>query len=75
MEWVFEILDWQGIVMNQTILAAQPQPAENAPGVSRRIPRSLYLHCCPSGLLGVAVPVQIQTLTHSTWQVGLIRHA
>lgn len=23
------------------------------------------------GLLGVAVPVQIQIMTHSTWQVGL----
>ncbi len=23
------------------------------------------------GLLGVAVPVQIQMMTHSTWQVGL----
>lgn len=26
---------------------------------------------CLRGLLGVAVPVQIQMMTHSTWQVGL----
>ena len=53
-----------------TIPAAQSQPAENSPGVSRRF-IARFISILSLGLLGVAIPVQIQMMTHSTRQVGL----
>ncbi len=44
MEWVE--LDSR-LCHESKILAAQPQPVENAPGVSRRFYRSFYLHFVP----------------------------
>ena len=49
--------------------AAQSQPAENSPGVSRRF-IARFISILSLGLLGVAIPVQIQMMTHSTGRSG-----
>jgi MFS family permease len=53
-----------------TILAAESQLAENHPAF-RAVFIARFISILSLGLLGVAIPVQIQMMTHSTWQVGL----
>ncbi|MDR3103173.1 MAG: enterobactin transporter EntS [Yokenella regensburgei] len=53
----------QSWLLNLSLL--KTHPAFRAVFIAR------FISILSLGLLGVAVPVQIQTMTHSTWQVGL----
>lgn len=53
----------QSLLLNLSLL--KTHPAFRAVFIAR------FISILSLGLLGVAVPVQIQMLTHSTWQVGL----
>ncbi|MFW0767685.1 enterobactin transporter EntS [Trabulsiella odontotermitis] len=53
----------QSWLLNLSLL--KTHPAYRAVFIAR------FISILSLGLLGVAIPVQIQTMTHSTWQVGL----
>ncbi|HAT1618237.1 TPA: MFS transporter, partial [Raoultella ornithinolytica] len=53
----------QSRLLNLSLL--QTHPAFRAVFIAR------FISILSLGLLGVAIPVQIQMMTHSTWQVGL----
>jgi hypothetical protein len=60
----------QGVVMNQqsrllNVSLLKTHPAFRAVFIAR------FISILSLGLLGVAVPVQIQAMTGSSWQVGL----
>jgi ENTS family enterobactin (siderophore) exporter len=53
-----------------TIPAAECKPSETHPAF-RAVFLARFISILSLGLLGVAVPVQIQAMTGSSWQVGL----
>ncbi len=57
------VMNRQSWLLNLSLL--KTHPAFRAVFIAR------FISILSLGLLGVAVPVQIQMMTHSTWQVGL----